>query len=424
MDLYIGPELQAIIPPPTAEEHAQLEANLLAEGCRDPLVVWAGEPPARVCPSCPPGTPFGRATTLIEARKGSVVWLCGFCDHGEQRSWIILDGHTRYDICRAHGLDFTTVEAPTWVQTRLKAKMWMIQNQLARRNLEPYQRAELVLQIEPLIAAKGKENQQRGGGTVRLKSDNPVDTLKQMAQQAGIGRDTMHKAKVIAQEADEPTKAALRRGERTIHGAYQELHPPRPASALADRAERDDGVKEANPKTARLRLPSGRVKTVREAQHDTQAGTSTTEPATGHQLAAQMPSPRSLKVRGRMSLRRQANLRQQVVSRLAESPAIREARIGRKSGVEVLQERLSRLWWPDCVLLAAYVLRQAEAAPAAWVEAATAAWAEADEDREATATLSTSAAPRLDAMSTEEDSMPAAVASADDPFPNLEDVAL
>jgi hypothetical protein len=85
MDLYIDPELQAVIPPPTDQESAQLEANLLADGCRDPLVVWAGEPPAQVCPSCPPGTPYSRATALIEAREGTVVWMCGFCDHGEQR---------------------------------------------------------------------------------------------------------------------------------------------------------------------------------------------------------------------------------------------------------------------------------------------------------------------------------------------------
>jgi hypothetical protein len=31
MDLYIDPALQAVIPPPTDQEHAQLEASLLAE---------------------------------------------------------------------------------------------------------------------------------------------------------------------------------------------------------------------------------------------------------------------------------------------------------------------------------------------------------------------------------------------------------
>src|ERR671925_466850 len=99
IEITIDPQLRALIPPLSAEERAQLEQNLLAEGCRDPLVVWAGEPPAQVCPSCPPGTPFTRATALIEAREGTVVWMCGFCDQGERRPWTLLDGHTRYDIC-------------------------------------------------------------------------------------------------------------------------------------------------------------------------------------------------------------------------------------------------------------------------------------------------------------------------------------
>ena len=38
--IQIDSEFQALIPPLSAEERAQLEANLLADGCRDPLVVW------------------------------------------------------------------------------------------------------------------------------------------------------------------------------------------------------------------------------------------------------------------------------------------------------------------------------------------------------------------------------------------------
>jgi hypothetical protein len=242
MDLHIDPELQAVIPPPTDQERAQLEANLLADGCRDPLVVWAGEPPAQVCPSCPPGTPFGRATTLIEAREGSVVWLCGFCDHGEQRPWTLLDGHTRYTSCQARRIPFTVVEAPSWVRTREDAKVWMIQNQLARRNLEPYQRAELALKLEPLIAVKAKEHQQQAGGTVPQKVAEAVDTRETLAQMAHVSHETMRKAKVIAQEADEPTKEALRRGERTIHGVYQELRQPRTASNGKAGVEASSGV--------------------------------------------------------------------------------------------------------------------------------------------------------------------------------------
>jgi hypothetical protein len=137
-ELAIDPTLEAVIPPPTAEERTQLEANLLAEGCRDPLAVWAGEPPPQVCPSCPPGTPLARATALIEAREGAVVWLCGFCDRGERRPWTLLDGHSRYAVCQVHDLPFEIREVEA-VRTREEALSWMIANQLGRRNLTPEQ---------------------------------------------------------------------------------------------------------------------------------------------------------------------------------------------------------------------------------------------------------------------------------------------
>jgi hypothetical protein len=51
------------------------------------------------------------------------------------------------------------------------------------------------------------------------------DTKQAIADQAGVSRETVRKAEVIIQEADEPTKQALRRGERSIHGVYTQLRP-------------------------------------------------------------------------------------------------------------------------------------------------------------------------------------------------------
>ena len=36
--IQIDPEFQNLIPPLAPEEYAQLEANIRAEGCRDPLL--------------------------------------------------------------------------------------------------------------------------------------------------------------------------------------------------------------------------------------------------------------------------------------------------------------------------------------------------------------------------------------------------
>jgi hypothetical protein len=89
----VDPEFAGLIPPPAAEEQAQLEQNLLAEGgCRDALVVWQGYN-------------------------------------------LLLDGHHRLDLCRRHGLPYRTREVA--LPDREAAFAWVIANQLGRRNVTP-----------------------------------------------------------------------------------------------------------------------------------------------------------------------------------------------------------------------------------------------------------------------------------------------
>jgi hypothetical protein len=40
--IILDKEFQALIPPLSAEEKAQLEENIVAEGCRDALITWQG----------------------------------------------------------------------------------------------------------------------------------------------------------------------------------------------------------------------------------------------------------------------------------------------------------------------------------------------------------------------------------------------
>jgi hypothetical protein len=71
--LRIDPEFKNLIPPLSTDERRQLETNLIKEGCRDPLVVWAGHD-------------------------------------------ILLDGHNRWEICCQYSIDCQTVEIelPDW----------------------------------------------------------------------------------------------------------------------------------------------------------------------------------------------------------------------------------------------------------------------------------------------------------------------
>ncbi len=90
--LRIDPEFKALIPPVSPSEKANLEASILNEGCRDPLVVWA-------------------------------------------ENKILIDGHHRYEICTTHNIPYQTVEMS--FASRNAVKAWMILNQLGRRNLTP-----------------------------------------------------------------------------------------------------------------------------------------------------------------------------------------------------------------------------------------------------------------------------------------------
>lgn len=92
-EVSIDSSLKDLILPLSVEEHAQLEKNLIEEGCRDPLVVW---------------------------KKSN-------------HSCILLDGHHRYEICTKHDISFLVKEL--LFDDIEDAKSWMINNQLGRRNL-------------------------------------------------------------------------------------------------------------------------------------------------------------------------------------------------------------------------------------------------------------------------------------------------
>src|SRR5262245_7763803 len=93
-------EFAALIPPLQAMELAELEASLKAEGCREPLTVWKS---------------------------------------------VLIDGHNRHRICQREGIAFKTREMD--LPSREDVKLWILSNQLGRRNLTDDQRAVVALDI-------------------------------------------------------------------------------------------------------------------------------------------------------------------------------------------------------------------------------------------------------------------------------------
>ena len=179
-DLTVDPEFRDLIPPLNEEELKLLEESLVADGCESPLVVWNG---------------------------------------------VIVDGHNRYAICRKHEIPFAIQEKN--FSSRDDAMLWMLRNQLGRRNLNNYQRVELVLKFEPLVKNAAEQRMMAG------KAANPVPTLAQgqtkgrtrdhLSEAAGVSHGTFAKAKKLVQSADEETKRELRAGKVTVNRAYTEL---------------------------------------------------------------------------------------------------------------------------------------------------------------------------------------------------------
>jgi protein subunit release factor B len=115
MDIVVKEELKAYIDPLTADEHDALERSILAEGCRDALVLWND---------------------------------------------VLVDGHNRYGICQKHDLPFQTVQN-TRFQSMDDVHLWMIEQHLGRRSVSDFQRGVLALRKRDILAERHRADQAR-----------------------------------------------------------------------------------------------------------------------------------------------------------------------------------------------------------------------------------------------------------------------
>ena len=187
--IRVDPEFQSIIPALSDDEGAGLERSLKADGCRDALVVWSEE-------------------------------------------GILLEGHNRFVLCTANDIPFRAVEIS--FASRSDALAWVIENQLGRRNLNPYQRSKLALRKKAILAEEARKRQEaaRFGANdvspceattppVPSTLTAPQETRDSLACAAGVSAGTIHKVGVIEANADEETKAKLESGAMSIDKAYK-----------------------------------------------------------------------------------------------------------------------------------------------------------------------------------------------------------
>ena len=193
-ELKINLEFKKLIPPLSNEEYEQLRENIKNEGVRDPIIIWNNT---------------------------------------------IIDGHNRYEIAKELNVTFKTVEKN--FANSDEAKIWVIKNQLGRRNLIPAQRVKLALVANEILQNKAKErslanlkqntdtdncrypkdeDEQKISNTYKRNEERQNTTNYQLGKIAGVSDKTIERYKKIQEYPEIQEKVDA--GEISISRGYNQ----------------------------------------------------------------------------------------------------------------------------------------------------------------------------------------------------------
>lgn len=162
-NIVIIDELRDLIPALGVDEYAQLEANILKNGCRDSLSIWE--------------TIQGKITENTE--------------NSDKPIYVLIDGHNRFDICKKHNISFN-VQLLTFTDLQ-EVKDYMIDLQLGRRNLRPeqvsYFRGLRFLNEKSEKGKYDRENHKVQSEPYGQKEG--IDTAEKLAEEYNVGRSTI-----------------------------------------------------------------------------------------------------------------------------------------------------------------------------------------------------------------------------------------
>ena len=191
--LKIDMQFKNLIRPLLRKEYLQLEENILADGCRDPIITW---------------------------------------------NEYIVDGHNRYEICTRHSIPFYVQEIE--FTCREAAISWICANQLGRRNITEETRKFLIgKQYESeKIMTKNKNpngvNQHGENGGVstgtpivrpdKLGPDSRHITAGRIARENNISHGTVEKYAIYSKAVDTITEKEPGIVPKILSGTYKISH--------------------------------------------------------------------------------------------------------------------------------------------------------------------------------------------------------
>jgi len=181
MNIRISDELRAYVDPLTSHEYEALERSILAEGCRDALVLWGD---------------------------------------------ILIDGHNRYAICQKHSLPYKTVQNDNFGAIE-DVMLWMIDNHLARRSVSDFQRGMLALRKKAILSARVKAQKEAEPEAAPDSAPEaapaperpPLSTREEIAKVAGISSNAVSRIEKIQKTATPELVEAVRSGAISLNAA-------------------------------------------------------------------------------------------------------------------------------------------------------------------------------------------------------------
>ena len=286
-EIVVNEELKAYIDPMTPDEYEALERSILAEGCRDALVLWGD---------------------------------------------ILVDGHHRYSVCRKHDLPFQTIQN-TRFQSMEDVHLWMIEQHLGRRSVSPFQRGVLALRKREILA---KRQAQVQGGEEEAKAPaespaedapeqaiqtdapravaaEPLPSREELAREARLSQNQVGLIEKIHKQATEEVVAAVKSGVLSINAAAAVASLP----ADEQRAAAEAGENEL--KNAAKRVRESRKRPRKEAKDKEAKDAEVAAPVDGAETVEEKPEPLSADEREELLA-----LRVRVAELMAENEALRE----------------------------------------------------------------------------------------------------
>jgi len=217
--LKIKEEFKELIPHLTNEEFKQLEDNCLAEGIREKIITWNG---------------------------------------------FIIDGHNRYEIATKWNLDYKTEAKHLY--NEIDVKIWMLNNQLGRRNVTKEQKDYLI--------GKRYENDKQRVGRPENKEEkiSPLKTAEKIAQEVGMSDRQVKNNEQFAKGVDklgDELKQQVLQGKSEVNKsdvqAIAKAEPTFVAQTEADIIKKAKEIKEQRKQKYKEKIQQRIEKKVQEA---------------------------------------------------------------------------------------------------------------------------------------------------------------